>query len=423
MRLPFSKLGESMTVEERRKLILKGELPEGVRKNNTFKMVTALLSYLGCIGVTLAVMKYIDGTAGVILTAALICAFVLSTLLTLLISFFINVEITIDKPAANKKDKVTMTVRLSKRILLPSPPIEIFAGSTPQLVPRDGLLFKAAVAGREVNNVDIAFDAKYSGAAALYVSEVRLTDYLGIFSFRLKKAALEVQTVAVYPDIPDAAVQTDFLKTTSMILNNDDEEEEADEVSMIPTGLAGYEHRVYIPGDPIKRINWKLSSKRDEYMVRLDEQIVGSGQLFFLDAPDIENTELSLSVRDNVIEGALAVFTMLIREGREASFYFPKDGLWYCIDIRSIGDVYQIQELLGDFKPDKNVTLIPEDIVLSGKVAICFTAAVAEQSSSVIRITSALPEVMVINAADSGLGDICPNMWSISKEFELKKQK
>ena len=412
-----------MTSEEKKKLIIKGELPEGVRRNKNFKMVTALLSYIGCVCVTLAVMHYIDGTAGVILTAALICAFVLSTALTVLISFFVNVEVAVDKPAANKNDKVTLTVRLSKRIILPSPLIEIYAGSTPQLVPQDGVFYKAALAGREVNNVNICFDAKYSGAAAVYVSEVRLTDYLGIFSFRLKKAHLDTQTVAIYPDIPDAAVQTDFLKTTSMILNNDDEEEESDEISVVPTGLAGYDHRAYIPGDPIKRINWKLSSKRDEYMVRLDEQIVGAGQLFFLDAPLIEENDHSLSVRDNVIEGALAVFTMLIREGREASFYFPKDGLWYCIDIRSIGDVYQIQELLGDFKPDKNVSLIPEELVLSGKVAICFTAATEENSGTAIRIAAALPEVMMISALDSGLQSICTNMWSISREFEIKKQK
>ncbi len=412
-----------MTSEERKKLLLKGELPEGVRRSNVFKTVTALLSYMGCICVTLAVTHYIDGTAGVILAAALICAFVVSSVITALVSFFINVEISADKTAANKGDTVTLTARLSKRILLPSPIIEIYAGSAPQLEPQSGVCFKAALAGREVNEVDIPFKAKYSGASAMYISEVRLTDFLGIFSFKLRNVTAEVMTVAVYPDIPDAAVQTDFLKTTSMFANNDDDDEESDETSVVPTGLAGYEHRAYVPGDPIKRINWKLSSKRDEYMVRLDEQIVGAGQLFFLDAPDMGESEFSLSVRDNVIEGALAVFTMLIREGREAKFYFPREGIWYGIDIRSVGDVYQIQELLGDFRPDRNVSLIPEEILTSNKVPICFTAATEAANGSAVRIASASAGIMMICSDRSGLQNICTNLWTISPEFELKKQK
>lgn len=412
-----------MTREERNALLLKGEFPEGMRKSNTFRTVTSLLSYLGCIGITLAVTHYIDGTAGVILAAALICAFVVSVIITALVAWFINVEVTADKSAANKGDTVTLSVKLSKRIFVPSPVIEIYAGSSPQLSPKQGLYFKAALAGRETNCVDIPFTAKYSGAASLGVTEIRLTDFLGIFSFRLDKLAAELQKVSVYPDIPDAAVQTDFLKTTSMFANNDDDDEESDETSMIPTGLAGYEHRSYVPGDPIKRINWKLSSKRDEYMVRLDERIAGAGQMFFLDAPDTGSTEYALAVRDNVIEGALAVFTMLIREGREATFFYPADGLWNSFEIHAIGDVYQIQEQLSSFKPDKTPSLIPEAITSAGKVPICFTAATSDNSGSAVRIASASADAMLICSAASGLQNISSNMWTISYEFELKKQK
>ena len=185
----------------------------------------------------------------------------------------------------------------------------------------------------------------------------------------------------------------------------------------------GYEHREYIQGDPIKRINWKLSSKRDEYMVRLDERIAGAGQLFFLDAPDIGNDSYTLSVRDNVIEGALAVFTMLIREGREATFFFPQDGVWTGYDIRSIGDVYTIQEQLGEFSPEKSPSLIPEDITSSGKVPICFTAATSEHSASAVQIASASVDALLICSLSSGLQSISTNMWTISDEFEFKKQK
>ncbi len=39
------------------------------------KTVKNLLGYIGCICITVMVAYFIDGTAGIILTAAMICAF------------------------------------------------------------------------------------------------------------------------------------------------------------------------------------------------------------------------------------------------------------------------------------------------------------------------------------------------------------
>lgn len=410
-----------MTSEEKKKLVLKGELPSGVTQTRTYRAVAGVASYIGCIAVAFGVTYYLDGTAGVILIAALVCAFLLSLVTTLVLVRSINVTVTADKTVLTKGEDMVLKVRLSKSILLPSPVIEIRVDCTPHLELTGGSLFKGAVAGNETNRIKIPVRSKHSGAAGLMVQSVLLTDYLGIFTFAVKVPEDQKSIrVAVYPDIPDAAPQTELLKTTSRF-NNDDDEEESDENSLTPTGLPGYDHRQYVPGDPIKRINWKMSSKRDIYMIRLDEQIRGSGQMFFLDCPPYIPDDYLLSVRDNVIEGALAMFTMLLREGREATFYYCSEGLWLSEEIHNMADVFRLQEELSGLEPCEPPALIPPELTASAKTPICFTSAVSGKDSSAVQIAAQSPDALIICSAGANLPMISPNLWTISNEFEFSR--
>lgn len=391
--------------------------------NRYFRSFRSVLSYLGCIVITLGVTYYLDGTAGIMLTAALICAFVISLILTLAVMGTITVNISADKDILVKGETLSCIVRLGNKIILPAPVIEIETDCTPQLTIGTSPIYKGALAGRTANVIKIPMTARYSGTAHIMIKRVTLTDYLGIFAFRLKVPADELDfTVSVYPNIPDVEAQTDFLKTTNKFSSDDDEEEESDEISLTLTGLPGYDHRQYYPGDPIKRINWKLSSKRDIYMIRLDEQIRGAGQMFFLDCPVCDENEHILSVRDNIIEGALTMFMMIVREGREATFFFPADGLWLSNDIHDQKDVFRLQELLSRFSPSEPPTPVPAEITNAGKTPIVFSAATAEQQTGLLRAVSQCPDALVITSQAAGLPGVFQDMWTVSDEFEFIKQ-
>lgn len=411
-----------MTGEEKKKLILKGEVPESVQGTRLYKTLTAVLSYIGCIAVAFGVMYFLDGTAGVILIAALVCAFVISLVMTLAVKHSMTVAVETDKTVMTKDEDMTLKVSLSKSLIIPSPLIEIRVSCSPHLELTGGELFKGAVAGNETNRIKIPLRSKHSGLAQLNIDSILLTDFLGLFSFSIKiPEELRRLKVGIYPNIPDAAPQTELLKTTNRF-NSDDDEEESDENSLTPTGLPGYDHRQYFPGDPIKRINWKLSSKRDIYMIRLDEQIRGSGQLFFLDCPDYPETEYVLKVRDTVIEGALAMFTMLLREGREATFFFCTEGLWLSEEIHNMADVYRLQEELAGFVPCEPPQLFPPEIAGSSKTPICFTSATGDKAGSAMQIAAQSPDALIICAESAGMQTISTNIWKISDEFEFRRQ-
>lgn len=392
------------------------------------KAVKNLLGYIGCICITVMVAYFIDGTAGIILTAALTCAFVISLAVTLVVRRFLKVEISLSRDLLGKGDSFMLNVNISKSIIIPAPVVKIKADSTPHLKFEGESVYSGSVAGKEVTTIPISMKAVHSGAAEVSLTNVRLSDFLGILSFSLPFATANADLlnakVSVYPNIPDTGMQPELLKTVSQFAaDDDDEEEESDEIAVGATGVPGYEHRQYYPGDPIKKINWKLSSKRDIYMVRLDEKVSAAGQLFFLDCPQIEESEYVLTVRDNVIEGALAMMSMLVRDGREASFFRYGGGMWLRTDIHTMADVYTLQESFSDYTPHTPPQTVPPEIASSGKTPICFTAACADNYASASDIAAHFPNAMLISAECAELIDISSNMWIINSEFELKQKK
>lgn len=388
---------------------------------NMKKTLKALFAYAGCIGIAFLVMYLLNGTVGVLLITALCCALVLSAAAALSVVWSVSVELSADKQALLKGEALNCSVTMSKKILIPAPMIEVYLACTPQLV-KEIDVCRASLAGKEANTVTIPVKARYSGAAYLNIKEVLICDYFGIFRFRLRKEIINNHIkVSVYPNIPEVPVQTNFLKT-AVLFSTEDDEEETNETALNATGQPGYDYREYYPGDSIKRINWKLSSKKDVYMIRLDEKPAGGGQVFFLDVPPTEENDDNLSVRDCVIEGMLAVFTMLVREGRETVFFLPDNDGWHKTDIRNSADIHMIQQKLSDFAPCNIPHLIPPEIPSMGKTAICFTAATAGNAYSAEKIVSELPGVLLICALSSKLPHIAADMWSLSQHFELKKQ-
>ena len=65
--------------------------------------IKALFSYIGCLCISVFVMLFLNGTVGVLLTTALICAFVLSAAVTFAVRPSVNISSKLNKTAAAKK--------------------------------------------------------------------------------------------------------------------------------------------------------------------------------------------------------------------------------------------------------------------------------------------------------------------------------
>ena len=400
-------------------------MKDEIVKENFWKNIRSFLSYVGCILMSLAIMYYLNGTFGILLMVSLGCALAISAGITLVVMPFINIDISIDKNSASKGDTLNCIVTAKNKVIIPAPIIEIYISCDERLYIEKNIC-RMSLAGNEPNTAEINLKANYSGCASIDISHAYISDYLGIFRFRLKKAVLnKTLKISVYPDIPDVPVQTDFLKSSVIfsVDDNDDDDDESNERSILQTGIPGYDHREYHPGDPLKRINWKISSKRDIYMLRLDELPVTKGQVFFLDMPGTDEDGFNLSVRDHVIEAMLAVFNMLINEGLETTFYLSENGSWNKYIIKTGLDVEAVQQRLAFYEPSEMKDSFPHEITGMNKTIFCFTTATGKSPDSAENIVSQIPGVIMIYYRYAKLPKITTEMWAVSKDFELQKEK
>lgn len=134
----------------------------------------------------------------------------------------------------------------------------------------------AMLFGRE-KRVSAGFRASHSGLNTVRLTEIALFDFLGLARKRVKTE--QTAQKAVLPKI----VEYDGPEILPNTLPSEEEEVE-EGVSVMSGGMPGYEHREYEPGDSPRRVNYKLSAKKNKLMVRLDEsQGSKSTNLFLAD--------------------------------------------------------------------------------------------------------------------------------------------
>ena len=154
--------------------------------------------------------------------------------------------------------------------------------------------------------------------------------------------------------------------------------------------------------------------------MRLDERIKGSGRTFLLDLPFTFENDLALTVRDNIVEGTLALLNSLLSEGREATVYYNKQGMWMFADIHAPSDVYLLQEELSDYEPSSVLSDLPAQLI-GNKSLICLTSAMNNSFISAENIISTFPDSIVISSYAASLPVISQNQWILSDDFDLNK--
>lgn len=121
----------------------------------------------------------------------------------------------------------------------------------------------ALIFGRE-KRVSVSFRAVHSGLNRVELVDATVFDLIGLARKRIPLG--QKTQKAVLPKV----VEYDGPEVIPNMLPSDEEEME-EGAAVQKGGMPGYEHREYIPGDSPRRVNYKLSSKKNKLMVRLDE--------------------------------------------------------------------------------------------------------------------------------------------------------
>lgn len=293
---------------------------------NSFKI---LVSYILCTFVVLMYTLFVDGESGILLLAFMILVPIISLIFMLIAKNSVSVELKCSSSDFKKKSPVDVFLKFNKKSILPVPFINVTVGYSPHLCDSTEYLEKnfpqlrVSMAFEKSLECPYRFSSSISGVGRIYIQEAYIYDYLGFFRVKLKDISSSID-IHIIPEVKDInSSQMLFNSICSSVISNDEEEENTQNSTTSIGSTLGYLHREYIQGDSPRRINWKLSCKKDKLMVRLDEPLPQSKPCIVLDMSinkDIPNALKYLTNFESLVESSLALANMCVKNGIECTF-------------------------------------------------------------------------------------------------------
>ncbi len=275
-----------------------------------------IISLLGIVGIVWVFTFRIEGEMGVVLFAFMIIA----PLISLIIAFFgrKRLAIRIDSDGYVKKDnELEVTVTIEKMGKFPFSIIEIVPDASP-VFDIERKSYKLSMLFADKCEFKYKVKAKVGGNGEVYIGNVYSCGFLGYIRFKVKQGLPEPVSVGVIPEIPDIKPTSRLLRQLADVVMTTDNDEENESSMVFSANTApGYEHREYVQGDPLKRVNWKLSSKKDKLMVRLDEAVSSVQPMIILDlfrstSIDVES---SIYIEEKILMSVFGLLKILIKQG------------------------------------------------------------------------------------------------------------
>ncbi|MDE6832724.1 MAG: DUF58 domain-containing protein [Ruminococcus sp.] len=307
---------------------------------------------------------YIDGEMGIILLSFMISAPVFS--LVFVIYSLNRIKVSFDCDGYVKKGgKLEITVTVEKNNSLPFALVDI-KPYVSEVFGKDVKTYRLSMLNEHKKNFTFTVDAVTGGNGEISIDTVYSCGFLGFIRLKAKTQLPAPKSVGVIPEIPEIKASSQLFRTIADVVMTSDDDEDNDTSMMFSTNTTvGYEHREYVAGDPLKRVNWKLSTKRGKLMVRLDESASTVQPEFLLDL--YRNS--ALKIEDSVIKeekllvSVFGLLSLMVRQGIACGFtYYSPTGE---IITESVDNPdYPMQLLLKVLSvkvvPDRRIDILPE---------------------------------------------------------------
>ena len=313
---------------------------------------------------------YCSGRVGWFLLLVLILSPLFSVAFTFLCARHITVKAFLSHFLMSKGEHCRLTVSVKNDSFLPCPPVSVHLSDNPHLTAENSSLSIPAAFPKKSSST-VIFTAQLAGGSYIGVEEALLSDWFGICTFKLTDSGITFKT-GVFPELYNTGCDSDLLESVSDTYASGTNDDTSDEASLFFRGFAGYDYRPYEPGDPLKRINSKISAKMDELMVRLDERQSASFINVIL-YPDMKEDNAALA--ESVIEETLGIISALISLEFSVNFYHLKKtgtgdakGIWLKEAVLGEEDLFRLPDLLADFIFNiQGNTALPEETCIDDR--------------------------------------------------------
>lgn len=353
---------------------------------------------------------YIDGETGVILAYFALS----SALLSYIIAYFARKRIKIRfecEEYVKKGSALKLKINTEKTGIMPLAFIDLFIGMSETLGEQDRH-YKLSLAFKNSEEFEINLKGITGGNGKIFIKEVCSSGFFGIVSYNAE-TPLQSKSIGIIPDIPEIHASNELFRAINDIVVTSDDEEQDSPLAFSANSVAGYEHREYIQGDSLKRVNWKLSSKRNKLMVRLDEASASVQPVVLIDlcGKNIKNQEKNL-------QGAFGMLSLFIKQGISCKVYMKSES--NSMQNFSADSEESLNHILmtAIITPTENITQFDESIFYLEKACayIIFSAEIPEKLIK-SKFASANKETIKFVVADrKAINNSDINLWYLDSD-------
>lgn len=398
-----------------KKAVIKEKLNPNLRKNkkNIFKNIFGICFIWFMIFIF---TFYMDGETGMILVYFAL----FSAVLSYLTAFYARKRITISAECdeyVRKGGQLILKLNVGKTGKIPLAFVDIIIDCNENLnISKKH--YRLSLALQQSEEFEVKIDGITGGNGKIYIKEVLSSGFFGIVSYDTEIPEFS-KNIGIIPDIPEVSSSNILFRTINDIVVTSDDEESDSPLAFSANTQAGYEHREYIEGDPLKRINWKLSSKRNKLMVRLDEasSSVQPVVIINLSHKDINNQEKN-------IQSSFALLSLFIKQGISCKIYFKSENNdLQCLNAESEESLNQILMTIL-ITPAENITDFDESIFFVEKSCayIIFSAETLDNMMSSDFVRSNNKNIQFIVADENAVNNSedSSNLWRLDSDNKFR---
>lgn len=252
---------------------------------------------------------------------------------------------------------------------------------------------------RNSQRITFQLSSKFCGIIKIRTVNIKISDPIRLFTFRTaKNIRTEVAVIPEIHEIEGTVTTADRVNEESCVFS---EHKSGDDPSEV------FNLREYNPGDRLNRIHWKLSSKRDDFIVKEYSLPVDVPSAIFLNLKCYEDSEFTLPVFDTLVETFFSVSQLMIENERthKVIFYSGKQKQFVEKVISSADDLAEvIREIIVSFN-DNLYCLTPDVYMIENSVI----------SLSSFTFISSLPDPAVFSSIDECVDSEIKNALIIVK--------
>ena len=323
---------------------------------NRINMVKNRLLYFAVLATAFSFVLFYGGKVPYVILYAALGLLGVSVAYVLILVPFCDVLCFLSRSEVIKGGDVILTMEIKNNCPLFIPYIHITYKKAEEFIYkiRDESLSVAPFSGKRAR---IVLTSKYRGSYDVNIPQVRLMDFLGIVSVKIKYPKLP--NVLVYPRVSEI---DEFTAVGRFDLDNN---MNPDNITEDVTAVSDV--REYMVGDGMRKIHWNLSARMLSFMSKNYENITKSRLTMLINLTDVPGLARGqkLTLEDKMIESAVSiVFHFLNKFWNVTLCYYESEYYTYTLSAASMFGMAYEHLAFVEFSSTYDIAKIVENVSL-----------------------------------------------------------